>query len=185
MKKQPDLPTERPRFTDVKLYTHPREHLSFWYPPEWHLQEVEASHLTVTLLPDLQDVATHLTVEVKDILSPILETERSIIETGVKEGLAQFNDLVIDSWRELGAEEVGQWGLEWVCRFTDEGQRRKRRARLFFSKHHLYSVICQGGTEARYGYWQGMFEFVLLTVGVKQSSISGWLQSQNQGGHRI
>ena len=179
MMKQPDLQTDRPRFTGVSLYNHAQGHLSFWYPPEWHLQEDEAPHLTVTLLPDPQDLATHLTIEVKDLQAPLAEEERSIIEAGVKEGLAQFGDSVIDSWRELDEEEVGEWGLEWICRFTDSDQRRKRRARLFFSSRYLYSVICQGASEAHYSYWQGMFEFVMLTVGAKQFAASDWLQAQD------
>ena len=179
MKKAPDLSTARPRFTDVKLYSHSRGHLTFWYPPQWHLQEVETPHLMVTLLPNQQDVATHLTIEVKDIQAPLAEDERPIIADGIREGLTQFDDLVVDSWRELGQDEVGHWGLEWVCRFSDDNEQRKRRARLFFSERNLYSIICQGKTESHYQHWQGMFEFVLLTVGVKQFSASSWLQAQS------
>ncbi|MEZ4863747.1 MAG: hypothetical protein R3C14_20665 [Caldilineaceae bacterium] len=191
---------DRPRFTSISLYNHAQGHLSFWYPTEWQVTESAAPHVTVTLLPDPTDPATNMTIEVKNFPGPILLDDRPAIVEGVKAGLAQLAECVLERWRELGGEgrvargeqktgdrrletgdwklETGDWGLEWLCTFVDGGERRKRRARLFFTRRHLYSVICQGRTEAHYGYWQGMFEYVLLTVGVNQFSPLAWAAQQ-------
>jgi hypothetical protein len=118
--------------------------------------------------------ATNVTIEVKDLQAPLAEEERALVEEGIKAGLNELDELEIETWRVLDPETIGEWGLEWICYFTDEGQRRKRRARVFVSNQYFYSVICQGATEADYAYWQGMFEFVMLTVGTNPFSVSDW-----------
>ena len=179
MMKQPDLQTERPRFTSISLYNHAQGYLSFWYPPEWRLQELDTPHPTITLQPNPIAAATNITIEVKDLQAPLAEDERGLIEEGIKAGLNQLDDIEIESWRVLDPETSPEWGLEWICYFNDQGQRRKRRARVFVSDRYLYSIICQGATEADYAYWQGMFEFVLLTVGVNQFSVADWSEQQD------
>lgn len=176
--------TDRPRFTSISIYNHARGHLSFWYPTEWQLHETDSPHVSVTLLPDPTDPATHITIEVKDFPGPIAAADHEVIIEGVQEGLAQLTDSTLERWRELGRTEAeeqatGDWGLEWMCTFVDQGQRCKRRARLFFTRRHLYSVICQGSTEEVYGYWQGMLEYVLLTVGANQFSPVAWAAQQD------
>lgn len=174
MMTQPDSQTDRPRFTGVSLYNHAEGHLSFWHPPEWRLQELDTPHLAIALHPNPTIVATNVTIEVKDLQAPLAPEERILVAEGIKAGLNELEDLVIETWHALGPETMGEWGLEWICYFSDAGQRRKRRARVFVSHHYLYSVICQGATEADYAYWQGMFEFVMLTVGSKPFSLSDW-----------
>ena len=175
----PDLPSTRPRFTGVSLYNHPGGHLSFWYPKGWALQVSDSPHLAVSLLPNPTDPTSNVTVEIKDLQEPLAAEERELIVSGIREGLAQLQDCDVESWRELGAGDVGAWGIEWICTFTDSGQRRKRRARLFASNRFLYSVLCQGTTPAHYVYWQGMFEFVLLTVGANRFSMADWLKEHD------
>lgn len=173
--------TDRPRFTSISVYNHAQGHLSFWYPTEWQVVESAAPHAKVTLLPDAADPATHMTVEVQEFPGPVTATDQPTIAEGVKAGLAQLTDSVLEEWRELdraAPREAGDWGVEWVCTFVDAGQRRKRRARLLFTRHHLYSIICQGQTEAHFRHWQGMFEYVLLTVGVNQFSTVDWAKQQ-------
>lgn len=180
--------TDRPRFTSISVYNHAQGHLSFWYPTEWQVLESAAPHTTVTLLPDAAAPATHITIEVQEFPGPVTAVDQPTIAEGIKAGLAQLVDCVLEQWRELdcaGAGELGDgkissgtWGLEWVCTFIDAGERRKRRARLLFTNHHLYSIICQGGSEDQYAYWQSMFAYVLLTVGVNRFSTVEWAAQQ-------
>jgi len=174
-----DLPIDRPRFTGISLYNHTQGYLSFWYPKEWTLQELESPRITISLLPDAADPTTNATVEVTDLHEPLAAGERDLIIEGIKAGLSELQDCLLESWRELGKETAGGWGIEWICTFVDDGQRRKRRARLFTGNQFLYSVLCQGATEDHYAYWQGMFEFVLLTVGTNPFSMADWLKERN------
>jgi hypothetical protein len=81
----------------------------------------------------------------------------------VREGLQQLEGCAIEALTEL--REEGRWGVEWRCTFLADGQRCRRRARLFFSDRYQYAVVLQGSNEERYAYWQGMFEWTMLTVG--------------------
>ena len=153
---------EPPRFTSVRLYNSPDGLLSFWYPPEWQMEVCEEPTRTVTLTPDPADPATSLVIELHDLEAPLLRRERRLILEGVKEGLAQLDDCVIERLEAL--DQTGRWGVEWECTFQVGDERRKRRARLYFSDRYQYAITCQGSTEERYTYWQGMLEWVLLTV---------------------
>jgi len=166
---------ERPRFTSASLYNSPDGLLSFWYATEWQLQESDSPCRSIVLTPDPQDPATNITIEVHDLQTSLLRRERRLILEGVKAGLAQLEDCRIIRLEEL--DQSGRWGLEWECTFISAGQRRRRRARLYFSDHYQYSVTLQGSTEERYAYWQGMFEFTLLTVGTANFSVLGFAQS--------
>lgn len=163
---------DRPRFKRISIYNSPDRLLSFWYPPEWQLTECETPQRSVTLHPDPHDQATSMTIQVRDMKEPLQKEERPVIVEGIKEGLLQLGDCVIERFQEL--DKVGSWGLEWVCEFSFDGQRRRRRARLFYSDQYQYYVLCQGATVETYKYWQGMFEFVMLTVGTTNFSVAEW-----------
>ena len=168
----------RPRFRKVSIYNSPDKRLSFWYPPEWGLEESLFPHCCVTLQPDPRDPATTMTIEVQDIKAPLAEQERELVSQGVREGLSQLDECQIQHMEEL--EGVGDWALEWICTFAYDGQRRKRRARLFFSDHYQYSIMFQGATEERFDYWRGMFEWVMLTVRTTSFSLAQYAERQER-----
>lgn len=170
-----DQPTERPRFTGASLYNSPNGMLSFWYATEWRLETADTPCQTVTLTPDHRDPATNITITINDIEKTLSRGERNFIRDGIKAGLAQLEDCHLERLDPL--DEQGRWGLEWECTFAFDGQRRRRRARLFFSDHYQYAVTLQGATEERYAYWQGMFEFTLLTVNTASFNAFGYLNS--------
>ncbi len=152
----------KPRFTAVRIYNHLATPLSFWYPPEWRLQETDTPHPAVSLYPDPSDEATFVSITVQDMGQPLAEEESSLLAEGVQDGLAQLEDCVIERLETLS--DVGDWCQEWVCAFAQNGISRRRRARLFCAGRYLYSVVAQGSTAERYKYWQGMLEWVMLTV---------------------
>ena len=162
---------ERPRFTSASIYNHPSGLLSFWYPMEWLLQAAPSPLPDVYLWPDPCDEATHIAIAVRDLEAPLTVEERPVIWEGVREGLAQLPDCAVESLVELNQD--GRWAIEWVCTFAARRRRCQRRSRLFFSDRYQYSVVCQGTTQERYAYWQGMFEFILLTVGTAPFSLQG------------
>lgn len=169
-------PAEKPRFTAVKVYNHPSGHLSFWHPPEWDLQASDSPHPAASLYPDPTDPATFVSITVQDMGQPLAPEERAPLAEGVQEGLEQLDGCVIESLQNLPG--VGDWGQEWLCTFVQDGVRRRRRARLFCGGRFLYSVVIQGATEERYAHWQGMLEWVMLTVGMSQFSVQDWMQQQ-------
>ncbi len=152
----------RPRFTSVKMYKHAAGHPSFWYPPEWQLQETDTPHPAVSLYPDPSDGATFISITVQDMGAPLAAEESSLLAEGIEEGLNQLDGCVIEKLEVLA--EVGDWCQEWVCTFVQDGITRRRRARLFCAGNFLYSVVVQGATSERYEYWRGMMEWVMLTV---------------------
>lgn len=152
----------RPRFTSVKAYKHAAGRPSFWYPPEWQLQETDTPHPAVSLYPDPSDEATFISVTVQDMGQPLAKEEALILKEGIEEGLKQLDECEVEKLDVV--QDVGDWCQEWVCTFLQDGITRRRRARLFCAEQYLYSVVVQGSTEERYEYWRGMMEWVMLTV---------------------
>jgi hypothetical protein len=168
--------TQRPAFTSVSIYNHPSGLLSFWHASEWQLYAAPSALPSITVTPDPNDPETHVAITVRDLRVPLAVKERPDILAGVREGLASLNGCVVESLTEL--REGGRWGIEWHCTFLAEGQRCRRRARMFFSDRYQYAITLQGSSEERYAYWQGMFEWTMLTVGTAPFSIQGWQASQ-------
>lgn len=168
---------QRPRFKRVSIYNSPDKLLSFWYPPEWELVEKEIPHRSVTLYPSPADKATLVTIQVRDLKAPLQPEEHSVIMEGIKEGLQKLDDCVVEKFSELD-DKSGSWGVEWICEFSYDGHRRRRRSRIFYSDHYQYSVMFQGSTLERFRYWQGMFEFVMLTVGSSGFSLVEWAATE-------
>jgi hypothetical protein len=172
------MQTERPKFTKVTLYNDPSNMFSFWYPPEWRVEEMDTPHRTLMLLPDPQDPATHFMIEVKDLHAPLAYDEREVILQGVKDSIGQLEESDIEKWQELGGN--GRWGLEWILTFKINDQHRKRRARLLFNDRFQYAIFFQGSSQERYEYWQGMFEFVLLTFQAGDFNLAGWFREHRR-----
>jgi hypothetical protein len=167
-----DTPAGRPAFTSVSLYNHPSGLLAFWYASEWRLDVAATALPAVTLTPDPSDPQTHIAITVRDLQTPLAVKERPAIVTGVREGLGKLEGVVVESLAELRDE--GRWGVEWRCIFLAGGERYRRRGRIFFSDRFQYAIVLQGSSEERYAYWQGMFEWTMLTVGTASFSIKGW-----------
>jgi hypothetical protein len=154
--------------------------LSFWYASEWHLHAGDAALPAVTLTPDLTDPSTYIAITVTDVGAPLARQDRASILAGVREGLRQLDGCLVESLAELDTE--GRWGVEWRCTFLAGGARCRRRARLFFSDRYQYAVVLQGATEERYAYWQGMFEWTMLTVATAPFHLQSWAQSAARDG---
>jgi hypothetical protein len=172
-------PRARPAFTSASIYNHPGGLLSFWYASEWHLQVGDQALPAVTLTPDLADPVTHIAITVTDVGAPLLFKDRASVMEGVREGLSNLDGGLIESLTELKTE--GRWGVEWRCTFLAGDVRCRRRGRLFFSGRYQYAVVFQGSTEARYAYWQGMFEWTMLTVATASIHLQSWTQSASKG----
>jgi hypothetical protein len=171
---------ERPRFSGASIYNHPSGMLSFWYASEWTVQTDPGPLPSVTVIPDPQDTATHIALTVQDMGSPLQPDEHADVIEGVRAGLAQLDGCIAEPLKEL--EEGWPWGVEWQCTFLSGGQRCRRRARLFFSDQYQYSIVMDGSTEERYAYWQGMFEFTLLTVSTAPFTLGQWSQANDSSG---
>jgi hypothetical protein len=169
---------ERPAFTSVSIYNHPSGLLSFWYASEWQLYAAPTALPALTLTPDPSDPASHIAIAVQDLGAPLAAKERPAILEGVREGLKKLDGCVIESLDEMRQE--GRWGLEWRCTFLSGGQRCRRRGRIFFSDRYQYAVVLQGSSEAHYAYWQGMFEWTMLTVGTAPFALQGWLSAADE-----
>jgi hypothetical protein len=177
------MTTGRPVFTSVSIFNDPSGLLSFWYASEWQIAAMPGALPAVTLTPDPTDPQTHMAISVRDLKKPLAAKERPAILEGVRAGLAELEGAVVESLIEL--REGGRWGVEWHCTFLADGQRYRRRGRIFFSDRFQYAIVFQGSSEERYAYWQGMFEWTMLTVGAASFSIKGWqatAEEQEGGG---
>lgn len=168
----------RPRFRGVKLYNHAEGILSFWYPVDWHIQEAAEPEIGVTLWPSPEDPLTHILVDVKDLQDPLSEGEPEILEEGIREGLSELEDCVLESWRSLTHEEAGEWGVEWHCTFQLHDALCVRQARMFAQGRLLYAVTFQGSSPGHFEFWKGMFEFIMLTVATSHFSVPDWAVSE-------
>jgi len=179
------MTTDHPAFTSASIYNDPSGLLSFWYASEWQVNAAPTALPAVTLVPDPADPQTHMAISVRDLQKPLAAKERAVVLAGVREGLAKLDGVIIESVSELRDE--GRWGVEWRCTFLAEGQRCRRRARIFFSDRYQYAVVLQGSSEERYAYWQGMFEWTLLTVSTAAFSLKGWQEAapEDQGGGAV
>jgi len=130
----------------------------------------------ITLMPDPSDSQTHIAITVRDLTAPLAAKERPTILEGVRDGLARLDGCAVEALTEL--REGGRWGVEWHCTFLANGLRCRRRARMFFSDRYQYAIVLQNSSEERYAYWQGMFEWTMLTVGTAPFSVQGWQASQ-------
>jgi hypothetical protein len=172
-------PRARPVFTSASIYNHPSGLLSFWHASEWRLQVGDQTLPAVTLIPDLADPLTHIAITVTDLGAPFLFKDRAPVVEGVRDGLSHLDSCLIESLTELNLE--GRWGVEWRSTFLAGEARCRRRGRLFFSGRYQYAVVLQGSTEARYAYWQGMFEWTMLTVATASFHLQPWTQSASKG----
>lgn len=170
----------RPVFTSASIYNHPSGLLSFWYASDWRVHVGDGPLPAVTLTPDPADPATYLAITVTDVGAPLTFKDRAPILEGVREGLQQLDGCLIESLKELNME--GRWGVEWRCTFPAGDARCRRRARLFFSGRYQYAVVLEGSSEERYAYWQGMFEWTMLTVATAPFHLQSWTQSAAKGG---
>jgi hypothetical protein len=169
-------PTERPAFTSASIYSDPSGLLSFWYASEWQLYAAPTALPSITLTPDPSDPETHLAITVHDLGARLKPQEHPMIVQGIREGLTKLDRCVVESLGEL--PEDGRWGVEWQCTFGAAGRRYRRRGRVFFSDRYQYAIVLQGSSDERYAYWQGMFEWTMLTVGTAPFSIKGWQSSE-------
>lgn len=174
-------PVDRPGFTSVSVYNDPGGLLSFWYASEWQLYVAPTTLPAITLTPNPRDPHTHMAITVFDLHTPLAAEERPLIVTGVREGLAQLRDVVIESLTEF--DQDGRWGVEWHCTFVNGEQRCRRRGRIFHSGRYQYIIVLQGSSEERYAYWQGMFEWTMLTVGTAPFSIREWQTAAAANNH--
>jgi hypothetical protein len=176
--------TSRPAFTNVSIYNDPSGLLSFWYASEWQLYAAATALPAITLTPDPSDPQTHMAITVRDLAAPLTAKERPTILEGVREGLRKLDGAVVESLTEL--REEGRWGVEWHCTFLVGGGWYRRRGRIFFSDRYQYAIVLQGSSEKRYAYWQGMFEWTMLTVGTAPFSLAGWQKAaaEQEGGEQ-
>ena len=168
----------RPRFRGVKLYNHAEGILSFWHPMDWHQQESEEPQIGVTLWPNPEDPLTHILVDVKDLQDPLSDGEPEILENGIREGLSELEECVLQSWRNLSREEASDWGVEWQCTFQLHDALCFRQARMFSQGRYLYAITFQGSSNSNFDFWKGMFEFIMLTVAASHFSIPDWAVSE-------
>ena len=168
----------RPRFRGVKLYNHAEGILSFWHPMDWHVQESEEPEIGVTLWPSPEDPLTHILVDVKDLQDPLSDGEPEILEEGIREGLSELEDCVVQSWRSLTQEESSDWGVEWHCTFQLHDALCVRQARMFAQGKFLYAVTFQGSSPGNFDFWKSMFEFIMLTVATSHFSVPDWAVSE-------
>ncbi len=168
----------RPRFRGVKLYNHAEGILSFWHPMDWHIQESEVPGIGVTLWPNPEDPLTHILVDVKDLQDPLSKGEPEILESGIREGLSELEDCLVQSWRPLTPDEASDWGVEWHCTFQLHDALCVRQARMFAEGKYLYAITFQGSSPGNFEFWKGMFEFVMLTVVASHFSVPDWAVSE-------
>lgn len=168
----------RPKFRSVSLYNDALGKLSFWRPTEWHLEEDSGPAPAVTLWPRPDDPLTMIRVEVRDLLQPLADGEEQVLLDGIREGLVSLDDCQVLTWRQLEDDEIGDWGVEYLCRLRLDDSLCERQARMFICGQDFYTVTFQGSSHTQFEYWKGMFEFVMLTVAAVNFSVPDWFVDQ-------
>lgn len=158
--------TGGPTFTGLNVHRDLTYRYSLLYPEGWHTLELDSDGgRGVILAPDPADVATSLSVEARDLGTPVTGDDLPALREGLRRGLARLRDLAIEQEEDYAIGTLV--GLE--VRFTyreadapDDAPRRKRWLRLVYQGATQVRLIAQGD-EASYEYWLPAFYQAIRT----------------------
>jgi hypothetical protein len=145
---------ERPGNVPLKYYRDPKHGFSMLYPDAWYvfdLTEVEGK----LFAPSPTDLATCLSVEVRDIGTPVTARDLPTLREGFLSGLGQVPGSRLTDRKEY---DVGFLiGLEARQTFRDGRARRKRWIRLLYRDTLQVRLLAQGASPVEFDFWLPVF----------------------------
>jgi hypothetical protein len=168
----------RPRFTGAKLYNHPQQLFSFWYPSDWSILQWDENARQLAVSPRVDDLGTSFIIEVRDLGTPVTQDDRPLLREGIEAGLAELTDYACLEFTTF--EDALRFGFDMLYTFSIDGQTRKRHSVIYYRDHWQYSLNCQGATEADYHYWLPMLNFILMTCQGTSFSAFEWGEQANE-----
>lgn len=124
------------------------------YPETWHVFDMtEAEGKIFSASAD--DLATHLSVEVRDVGTPVTAADMSTLREGFLKGLRAVPGSRLQ--RRLEYDNGFFIGVEARQTFLDGGQPRKRWVRLLYRDTLQVRLVAQGSSPAEFDRWMPVF----------------------------
>ena len=157
--------TDRPTFHGLAVYRNLRHRFSLLYPEGWGRADVPRSAGGgVVFSPDGDDRQTSVLVQSRKLPAAVTADDLDALRGGLLEGVQQLPQAHV---QEEKADAVGKLltaEAQHTYRDAESGEVRKRWVRLLCQGTVQVSVVCQGSTEERFGYWSPMFNTIMRTV---------------------
>jgi len=139
---------------------------SLLYTDAWHSLELEsAGGKGVILTPDPDDIATSLSVEARDLGTPVTGDDLPTLRDGLKQGLSQLRDLTIEFEDYEAINKLVMLDVQFTYREPDDAADsplRKRWLRLAYQGQIQVRLIAQGDVDS-YTYWLPAFNQSMRT----------------------
>lgn len=152
--------TGGPAFTGLIVHRDLTYRYSLLYPEGWHILELDSDGgKGVILAPDPGEVATSLSIEARDLGTPVTGDDLPALREGLQRGLAQLRDLAIEEEEDYAINTLVGLEVRYTYREADapaDAPRRKRWLRLVYQGSTQVRLIAQGD-ERSYEYWLPAF----------------------------
>jgi hypothetical protein len=152
--------TGGPTFTGLVVHRDLTHRYSLLYPEGWHSLELESEGgKGVILTPVPDDIATSLSIEARDLGTPVTGDDLPALRDGLRRGLEQLRDLTIEHEEDYSIGKLVGLEVRYTYREADapaDAPVRKRWLRLVYQGSTQVRLIAQGDVES-YEYWLPAF----------------------------
>jgi hypothetical protein len=129
----------------LSVYRNDHWGYSLRRPDAWHERELDVEDgQGVLFTPDVDDLQTALSVEVRDLGTEVVAEDLADLERGFLRGLRSVSGSRLEQHEAFATEFA--IGIDVVQTFADAGQRRKRWIRLLHKGSVQARVIAQSAT---------------------------------------
>jgi hypothetical protein len=135
----------------LSVYRNQQWGYSLRRPATWHQRELEVDggH-GVLFAPDLDDLHTVLSIELRDLGTQVVADDLADLEQGFLRGLRAVPGSNVEQHEAFVTEFA--IGIDAVHTFAETGQRRKRWIRLLHHGSLQARLIAQGSSVAEFDY---------------------------------
>lgn len=157
--------TGGPTFTGLVVHRDLTYRYSLLYPEGWHTLELESEGGKGAILTPFPDeVATSLSVEARDLGTPVTGDDLPVLRDGLKQGLGQLRDMTITHEEDYSIGTLTGLEVQYTYREGDapDAPLRKRWLRLAYQGSIQVRLIAQGDLDD-YTYWLPAFNQMMRT----------------------
>jgi hypothetical protein len=152
-----------PALTSLVVHRDLTYRYSFLYPDGWYQTELlsEGGHGRI-FSPLPGDTLTSLSVEARDLGTPVTTDDLPALRQGLLAGLHALPGAVVASHEDYAIGET--IGLEAHHTYRAGGAVRRRWTRLLYQQRLQLRLIAQGETAAEFDYWLPHFTLLMRSV---------------------
>lgn len=153
---------ETPKFTGIRTHRDPKGRFSVRFATDWAWFDIDDPIATaegarregVGAYPNVDDLATVITMWVAPLDTPVRATDLVDLREGVEDGLASLEDCRIVASEDVVLDNLVKFIRVYTFR---EGEvTRKRQQWLLYAHTWLLCLTWQGSTVEEYDYWFAM-----------------------------